>query len=56
MLEKTWVQAPAAQLEEPDLDWIQYTFLRGLTWKLAKAVVNDSKNDDDLDLICDKVL
>lgn len=46
----------AAQLDKSDLEWIRYTFFRGLNRKLAEAVVNDLKKDDDLDVICDKTL
>ena len=31
----------AAQLTNPAIDWVHYTFLKGLNRKLAEAVVND---------------
>lgn len=46
----------AAQLKNPDLEYIQFTFLRGLNRKLAEAVVNDIETKDELDEICVKTL
>ena len=46
----------AAQVKDPPLGWIHYTFLRGLDHTLAEAVVNDIGEKDDLDTSCAKTL